>query len=65
MSDADTEEVEVCDGCGREIVDESTAFGLPDAGWLCAKCAVERGGVMDADGDWETPPRIDDLVSAD
>ncbi|MGF1467547.1 MAG: hypothetical protein ACFCGT_15590 [Sandaracinaceae bacterium] len=66
MATNDDELEEVCDDCGGAIADESTAFGLPDEGWLCAACAIARGGQLDAgDGTWRVAPRIDDLMRPD
>ena len=63
MQDRDEQGSEVCAGCGRSVAagsEQTYAFG--DENFLCAGCAVDRGGRYDEARDvWAVTPDLSGL----
>lgn len=61
--DPDADLLALCEDCGDELLETEPAFPLPDDRWLCASCAVERGGAYDDVIErWIRRPELTDLV---
>jgi len=62
-AEGEAEELDVCAACGTQIhADSERAFAFGDENFLCARCAVARGGRYDAERDeWHATPDLTGL----
>ena len=56
----------VCSSCGAPLDgQEDRAYYFGESGALCWRCAIDRGGVYDADQErWAERPDVSDLLEA-